>query len=356
MHTWACAAPYPHAHPCCLPRCPRALPDPTQVVQFFTNSTAIDPAALPRKLNSLLPHDIRVRWMSQTAPDFSVTVSALRKVRVRHCMCGQSTLRASLLASSSSQCSRLSKSHHRLLPALPLPALIAVIVVVLLLLPHARHSTTQTYHYRLDTGACHDPLALRYSHHVPQPLDTAAMAAAAALLVGRHDFSQFSNRSPEGERRNPVKTLERLQLVPDTHAGGEGLTLQVRRGVLLVHCCTPARTCVRAPEHACMHARVATRAPRRSLFPQVSTHQNCRAATPTIPAGDRHWLSVQAGAPHDRRAAGRGPRPHERRRRRRPARARLIPAAGRRRRVARLQRGARQGAAAAGRAVPRGRR
>jgi hypothetical protein len=51
-----------------------------QVVQFMTNSTSIDPDQLPYKLNSLLPHDIRVIWMSRTAPDFNVTVSALRKV------------------------------------------------------------------------------------------------------------------------------------------------------------------------------------------------------------------------------------------------------------------------------------
>ncbi len=53
-----------------------------QVVQFFTNATALDPASLPRKLNSLLPPDVRVRYAAQTAPDFSVTVSAVRKVGV----------------------------------------------------------------------------------------------------------------------------------------------------------------------------------------------------------------------------------------------------------------------------------
>lgn len=52
-----------------------------QVVQFMTNATAVDPARLPHKLNSLLPADIRVRAMHQTAPDFHVTVSALHKVR-----------------------------------------------------------------------------------------------------------------------------------------------------------------------------------------------------------------------------------------------------------------------------------
>lgn len=51
-----------------------------QVVQFWTNVTSINPDRLPYKLNSLLPHDIRVSWMSQTAPDFNVTVSAQHKV------------------------------------------------------------------------------------------------------------------------------------------------------------------------------------------------------------------------------------------------------------------------------------
>ncbi len=56
------------------------LPRFQQVVQFLTNVTSIDPERLPYKLNSLLPHDIRVKWMRQTAPDFNVTVTARHKV------------------------------------------------------------------------------------------------------------------------------------------------------------------------------------------------------------------------------------------------------------------------------------
>lgn len=52
-----------------------------QVVQFMTNASSIDPQRLPYKLNSLLPHDIRISWMAQTAPDFNVTVTAKHKVR-----------------------------------------------------------------------------------------------------------------------------------------------------------------------------------------------------------------------------------------------------------------------------------
>lgn len=71
----------------------------------------------------------------------------------------------------------------------------------------------QTYHYNLDTGTYHDPLRLRCSHHVRYPVDPDAMQAAARLLVGTHDFTQFSNDSTERLRRNPVKTLQRYDVV-----------------------------------------------------------------------------------------------------------------------------------------------
>jgi hypothetical protein len=59
---------------------------------------------------------------------------------------------------------------------------------------------------------------MRYSHHVKHPIDLEQMHAAANLLVGTHDFTQLSNDSVERLRRNPVKTLQRfdvVQLAPD---------------------------------------------------------------------------------------------------------------------------------------------
>lgn len=73
----------------------------------------------------------------------------------------------------------------------------------------------QTYHYHLDTGKCHDPLRMRYSHHCKRSIDLDAMRAGAALLIGTHDFTQFSNESKERLKRNPVKTLERLDVVQE---------------------------------------------------------------------------------------------------------------------------------------------
>ena len=46
---------------------------------------------------------------------------------------------------------------------------------------------------------------------VPQPLDEAAMAEAAAHLIGRHDFTTF--RSAHCQAQSPVKSLDRLEVV-----------------------------------------------------------------------------------------------------------------------------------------------
>jgi hypothetical protein len=66
-------------HSCAsLPRLPAAAAG--QVVQFHTNKEQIDHRRVLKSLNSLLPPDIRVFWMRQTAPDFNVTCCATSKV------------------------------------------------------------------------------------------------------------------------------------------------------------------------------------------------------------------------------------------------------------------------------------
>ncbi len=63
-----------------------------------------------------------------------------------------------------------------------------------------------------------DPFNRLTSEHVPIPLDMVAIRRAAALLPGRHNFSQFSNLSPENEWRDPIKELRRFDVV-DTPTG-----------------------------------------------------------------------------------------------------------------------------------------
>ncbi len=76
---------------------------------------------------------------------------------------------------------------------------------------HARFDAVgRAYRYRIRNRR--PPLTLEAGRawQVPQALDAAAMAAAARLLVGRHDFSSF--RAAECQAETPVKTLDRLEV------------------------------------------------------------------------------------------------------------------------------------------------
>jgi len=74
---------------------------------------------------------------------------------------------------------------------------------------HARFDAVgRAYLYRIRNRR--PPLTLEAGRawQVPPALDAAAMANAAARLVGRHDFSSF--RAVECQAESPVKTLDRL--------------------------------------------------------------------------------------------------------------------------------------------------
>jgi tRNA pseudouridine38-40 synthase len=57
---------------------------------------------------------------------------------------------------------------------------------------HARFGATRkVYRYRIWNRELMSPFERAYAWHVPEPLDTEAMQAAAALVEGRHDFAAF---------------------------------------------------------------------------------------------------------------------------------------------------------------------
>jgi len=57
---------------------------------------------------------------------------------------------------------------------------------------HARYSATgKWYRYTICPGPVRSPLVGRYCWHVRNSLDLARMRQAAALFIGRHDFSAF---------------------------------------------------------------------------------------------------------------------------------------------------------------------
>lgn len=77
---------------------------------------------------------------------------------------------------------------------------------------HARFSARgKQYRYFVWNHPAHSPLLRRQSWQVPRPLDVTAMRAAAAQLVGRHDFLAFS-ATPGYERRHTVRHVTRCEV------------------------------------------------------------------------------------------------------------------------------------------------
>ncbi len=82
---------------------------------------------------------------------------------------------------------------------------------------HARFSATgKIYHYEIRHGSGGaggaDPFEFPFCWAMPHTLDVAAMRAAAARLVGRHDFRAFCALKG-AEREDNVRTLRRLDVV-----------------------------------------------------------------------------------------------------------------------------------------------
>ena len=95
---------------------------------------------------------------------------------------------------------------------------------------HARFSATgRRYLYRLLPR--HQPPALDHGRvwHHRRALDPGAMQAAAALLVGRHDFTSF--RASQCQADSPVRTLDELRIEPQ----GEELHIHAAARSFLQH-------------------------------------------------------------------------------------------------------------------------
>jgi tRNA pseudouridine38-40 synthase len=99
---------------------------------------------------------------------------------------------------------------------------------------HARKSAqAKTYRYRIYRGDVCPPFLARYVWHYPYPLLEEAMAEAAVLVEGEHDFTSFAAVDPErgleGREVSNVRTIFSSRLQRD----GEELIYTVRgRGFL----------------------------------------------------------------------------------------------------------------------------
>jgi len=76
---------------------------------------------------------------------------------------------------------------------------------------HARFSArSKTYRYQIRNASIVSPFELADVWHVPEPLDVDAMQAAAAALVGTHDFAAFA--SAGGETKDTTRTITRSEM------------------------------------------------------------------------------------------------------------------------------------------------
>ncbi|MFN0167959.1 MAG: tRNA pseudouridine(38-40) synthase TruA [Bryobacteraceae bacterium] len=90
----------------------------------------------------------------------------------------------------------------------------------------------KTYEYRIVRSEQCSPFEWRYVHHHPYPLKETAMAEAAPILQGEHDFSAFAasdHRDAHG--RSKVRTIFSSSLERD----GDRLVYRVRGSGFLKH-------------------------------------------------------------------------------------------------------------------------
>lgn len=72
--------------------------------------------------------------------------------------------------------------------------------------------TAKEYHYHFCLGSTQLPFRRRFSWHYSYPVDLEAMRCEAKALVGKHDFSAFTNEKEE----DCVREIFDIEIFPDT--------------------------------------------------------------------------------------------------------------------------------------------
>ncbi len=95
---------------------------------------------------------------------------------------------------------------------------------------HARKSARgKSYRYRIYRAAICPPFLARYVWHYPYPLDEQAMARAAGLVEGEHDFTSFAAVDPEREREGAPALKRPADLLFDLGAAGRRVRIHGER-------------------------------------------------------------------------------------------------------------------------------
>lgn len=92
-----------------------------------------------------------------------------------------------------------------------------------------RSARRRTYVYRIWTRRVASPFWRRYAWHLTRPLDVAAMSAAAAALLGEHDFTSF--RAAGCDAAHPVRRVMRSEVT----VAGDLISYTIEANAFLRH-------------------------------------------------------------------------------------------------------------------------
>jgi tRNA pseudouridine38-40 synthase len=98
-----------------------------------------------------------------------------------------------------------------------------------------KSARAKTYRYRMYRGAICPPFLARYVWHYPYPLNEEAMADAAGLVVGEHDFTSFAAVDPERGREDGTFSNVRQIFASSWERQGEEFIYTVRGSGFLHH-------------------------------------------------------------------------------------------------------------------------
>ena len=100
---------------------------------------------------------------------------------------------------------------------------------------HARKSAiAKTYRYRMYRRDICPPFLARYVWHYPYPLDFDAMAQAAPMVEGEHDFTSFAAADPERGKGETASNVRRVFSSRWTSSGDE-FVYEIRGNGFLHH-------------------------------------------------------------------------------------------------------------------------
>ncbi|MCS7002992.1 MAG: tRNA pseudouridine(38-40) synthase TruA, partial [Dehalococcoidia bacterium] len=148
-----------------------------------------------------------------------------------------------------------------------------------------RQAISRVYRYLIDQAPWPLPFWRRYRWHVREPLDIDAMRAAAAPLLGTHDFAAFTARG--GDLRSTIRRLDRITIA----RSGETIAVEFEGNAFLPHF---VRTVV--------GALVAVGAGRRSAsdIASILASRDRRLAGPAAPGHGLYLVRVRyPGDPPD---------------------------------------------------------